>query len=346
MNSLIQVILDLIRRLLGGQSQKLAEASGFVLPDTDLPPDQPLDDVPLIMSSLEAEFAAINETETGQVPLIEDMARGGSCKVTIRPELGVVNIRLGPRLEFTVLAKTQGGAVFDLVGGSEADPDGHRWFALRVGPQSGWVRSDLVTLSEECLELGFITRVDLNRPGTESPGERFPLPLTTPISQGYHSGHRALDITAPTGRELRAATVGIVIRRVDCVACTDARPNVFPAPGLGCPGIYKDPDWGFGYGNFLVVRHAYDQMPPAFRATMDQQGLTGGFAYLLYAHLSRLDVDLGDVVSAGTLLGLSGNHGCSSGPHLHLEIRMGRDEIIDGRWGQQAVVNPNLLFTV
>lgn len=41
--------------------------------------------------------------------------------------------------------------------------------------------------------------------------------------------------------------------------------------------------------------------------------------YLMHAHLSRINVSMGQVVAAGTLLGLSGNTGLSTGPHLHWE---------------------------
>lgn len=40
-----------------------------------------------------------------------------------------------------------------------------------------------------------------------------------------------------------------------------------------------------------------------------------------YGHLSHLDVAVGDVVTRGQRLGLSGNTGNSSGPHLHLGMR-------------------------
>lgn len=41
---------------------------------------------------------------------------------------------------------------------------------------------------------------------------------------------------------------------------------------------------------------------------------------LVYVHLSRLDVATGQAVTAGQVLGLSGNTGCSTGPHLHFAV--------------------------
>ena len=42
----------------------------------------------------------------------------------------------------------------------------------------------------------------------------------------------------------------------------------------------------------------------------------------MYGHLSRITVAPGDYVPAGTVIGLSGNSGRSSAPHLHFEIRL------------------------
>ena len=57
-----------------------------------------------------------------------------------------------------------------------------------------------------------------------------------------------------------------------------------------------------GYGLYIVVRH--------------KNGLE-----TLYGHLSKQILDVGDEVKAGQVIGLGGNTGRSSGPHLHFETR-------------------------
>ena len=40
----------------------------------------------------------------------------------------------------------------------------------------------------------------------------------------------------------------------------------------------------------------------------------------VYVHLDRMDVSPGDTVEAGQVIGLSGNKGCSTQPHLHFHV--------------------------
>lgn len=56
-----------------------------------------------------------------------------------------------------------------------------------------------------------------------------------------------------------------------------------------------------GYGNLVIVEN--------------------GAYKTYYAHLSSIPVSVGDSVNAGATIGLSGNTGNSTGPHLHYEIR-------------------------
>lgn len=54
--------------------------------------------------------------------------------------------------------------------------------------------------------------------------------------------------------------------------------------------------------------------------------------YVRYDHMGRIDVTNGQVVTAGTPLGLSGNSGCTTAPHLHFELvryELGRNITVD-----------------
>jgi len=67
-------------------------------------------------------------------------------------------------------------------------------------------------------------------------------------------------------------------------------------------GKVRISDYVGGYGNLVVIRHA--------------NGLE-----TFYGHLSRRDVESGDWVNAGDVIGLGGSTGRSTGPHLHFETR-------------------------
>lgn len=79
------------------------------------------------------------------------------------------------------------------------------------------------------------------------------------------------------------------------------------ASGTVIDVVHDDPS----YGNRIVIEH-----PDGYEST--------------YNHLSETDVQVGDEVTAGQVIGLSGDTGNVSGPHLHFEVAKGGDGWSDG----------------
>lgn len=63
-----------------------------------------------------------------------------------------------------------------------------------------------------------------------------------------------------------------------------------------------------GYGKIVTIKHADDYIS-------------------IYGHLSTISVVVGQVISAGTLIGRVGSTGNVTGPHLHFEWRKGSKSI-------------------
>jgi murein DD-endopeptidase MepM/ murein hydrolase activator NlpD len=68
-----------------------------------------------------------------------------------------------------------------------------------------------------------------------------------------------------------------------------------------CPGTVSAAEYSYGYGYYVVV------------------DCGGGWA-TLYAHLSQINVEVGQEAVAVTVLGITGSSGFSTGEHLHFEI--------------------------
>lgn len=129
-------------------------------------------------------------------------------------------------------------------------------------------------------------------------GLAWPCPTMPGASYSRHGSsggdtHGAADIVVPEGTPVVALADGVV---------TTAQ-------------YWDGTTWGQGglmsYGNSVVVDYG--------------EGTNSRFA-----HLSRIDVEEGQSVAKGQQIGLSGNTGTSSGPHLHLEV------CLSGSWVDPA----------
>lgn len=139
-------------------------------------------------------------------------------------------------------------------------------------------------------------------------------------------------------------------------------PEVLDLPPFQAPPLPRDPSSGRLYvvtdehgtrggaheGIDLATRDAAGRptagvptfaMWPAVVVDVDQDERAGLYVELehpdghtlAYMHLSRADVDVGDIVEAGQLVGLTGKSGRVNGPHLHLELRL---------FGQRPGIDP------
>lgn len=105
--------------------------------------------------------------------------------------------------------------------------------------------------------------------------------------------HTGVDIDAAEGTEILAAGAGTVV---------SAGWGLYS----GSEGNLSDP-----YGQAVVVRHDF--------------GYKGETLYTIYAHMSEILVIVGTRVETGDILGLVGDTGATTGPHLHFEVRLGEN---------------------
>jgi murein DD-endopeptidase MepM/ murein hydrolase activator NlpD len=113
--------------------------------------------------------------------------------------------------------------------------------------------------------------------------------------------HHGTDLANPIGVEVFAAADGTVI--------------------WADKGHFNDYESITAYGNTMVIQHDF--------------GFEGETIYTLYAHLSAFVVSPGQYVHSGDVIGLIGATGQVTGPHVHFEVRIGRDSYY-------SVYNPDL----
>ena len=68
-------------------------------------------------------------------------------------------------------------------------------------------------------------------------------------------------------------------------------------------GVVSEAGWKGGYGNMIEIDH-------------------GNGLKTRYGHLSKIEVEGGQQISRGQMIGLVGSTGRSTGPHLHYELRV------------------------
>lgn len=104
----------------------------------------------------------------------------------------------------------------------------------------------------------------------------------------------------------------------------------WPAVG-GYISSYVGPRWGREHNGIDIARPSNYNILAAAGGVVTAAGYTGGFGNrveiehsnglkTLYAHLSSIDVKVGQEVNEGTVIGIMGATGNSTGIHLHFEV--------------------------
>jgi len=110
--------------------------------------------------------------------------------------------------------------------------------------------------------------------------------------------HTGIDIPNPRGTPVIAAAAGKVVWAGYGLFTGSNNPN--------------DP-----YGLAVTIQHDF--------------GYKGQRLYTIYAHLDRIDVVRGQRVETGQQIGIVGNTGNTTGPHLHFEVRLQRNSFYTTR---------------
>ncbi len=217
-----------------------------------------------------------------------------------------------------------------------------RWIRMTGGGLSGWVREDFVRFDGDFETIGLGKR------------DAYPAPLANSWwvrdfdnMQGSSTYHLGWDFGAAVGEPVLAGPNGGVVHSLGrCTKCTPSQPStVSQGLGLGNTAVFSDPAWGFGYGNYVVVRYLNEQLPESTRQLLANRGMSGSHMFVVYAHLNTIDTQPAKALAPNERIGTVGNTGNSEAEHLHLEIRAWPDanETSFGKM-QRNILDPVLLF--
>lgn len=160
----------------------------------------------------------------------------------------------------------------------DAGPDGAR----ELGDRIAYLEKQVADQGDRFAMLDLVL--------TRRAGEQARLPTLMPVHYTYlsspfgwrrnpvtgrHALHTGIDLAAPRGTPIRAASGGVVVKA----------------------------GYESGYGRMVEISH-------------------GNGLDTLYAHASKLDVKVGDLVSKGQVIAKVGESGRATGAHLHFEVRM------------------------
>jgi murein DD-endopeptidase MepM/ murein hydrolase activator NlpD len=147
-----------------------------------------------------------------------------------------------------------------------------------------------------CIEDGhFVLDRPIAPPGTVRIDSGYPYGST---EGGTRDPHHGVEFYNASGTPVLAAAPGIVV-----VAGDDSQNNYALLPDT--------------YGNLIILEHHFEGIVQP--------------VYTLYAHLSRVEVQVGQTARQGDEIGQVGATGIATGSHLHFEVRLGKNNYDSNR---------------
>jgi murein DD-endopeptidase MepM/ murein hydrolase activator NlpD len=248
-------------------------------------------------------------------------------------------VRSGPNTTHAIVTMVEPGNTLTIEDMKPQDDGGpFVWLKVTYHGATGWMRGDLMRYAGDCEEFGVSAPAD----------DLYPVPMRNYVfTQGYGglNGHWGWDLARAGEPIFSGPRGGRVIRVHTCTRCTPDRPSwIQHGIPLGDPVAMRDPDWGWGFGNHIIIRYHHDDLPASTQDALAREGAEGWHIFAVYAHLDEMSLTPRQELTAETQLGTCGNTGQSTGAHLHLEIRAGRDPDNSGSWLALKLLDPAILF--
>jgi hypothetical protein len=212
----------------------------------------------------------------------------------------------------------------DLDGTRHDNGDLYKWYKVKDatfmnGKGGGYVREDVVTFTR-----------DTPAPVSPINASTWPMPISGYTVTNTHHNHRqhvGIDLAAPLGTKIYSGpNEGYVMKAFHCAPCGDD-PEKQMHLGTG------EASYGYGLGNYVIVR--YYQHPAENK---------GHFLFVLYAHLSRINVQEKAALPPYTVIGDVGTSGNSTGPHLHIECRYSDNPLAEFYAIRANEIDPSTIF--
>ncbi|HEY0427395.1 MAG TPA: M23 family metallopeptidase [Pyrinomonadaceae bacterium] len=166
-----------------------------------------------------------------------------------------------------------------------------------------------------------------------------------PDSYSVNSGGPDIQLTKPES-EAEAEQMEIELKRIEATSAAEYLPTVWAHLGKinNEFGFRRNPFGGRTYEfhpGMDIDGERGDTVTAPANGTVIKAGWTGGYGNMIeidhgnglttrYGHLSEIEVQVGDTITRGQLIGLIGTTGRSTGPHLHYELRL-NDKAINPR---------------